>query len=118
MPERWRPEPAPSTLRITAEALVDVFVSPVEAIESSWPALTRPRQLMSSLVETARGAAETAKLVRSAGGRLNGPLGPHRSYAWARGSLSDVKEIRKSPGRHGQRRRPRFDHAEGSVTCW
>ena len=36
VPERWRPEPAPSTLRITAEALVDVFVSPVEAIESSW----------------------------------------------------------------------------------
>ena len=97
-PERWRPEPAPSRLRITAEALVDVFVSPVEAIESSWLALTRPRQLMSSLVETARGAAETAKLVRSAGGRLNGPLGPHRSYAWARGSLSDVKEIRKSLG--------------------
>ena len=110
----WRPEPAPSAVRVAAEALVDLVVSPVEAIGSSRVGLSHPRQLMSSLLGAARsaahGAAETAKLVRPSGGGLNGPLSPHRSYAWARGSLADVKENPPVARRHGQRRGARFDH--------
>ena len=94
----WRPEPPESAVRVAAEALVDLVVSPVEAVGSSRVGLTHPRRLMSSVLGAARGAAETAKLVRPSGGGLNGPLSPHRSYTWARGSLADVKEIRRALG--------------------
>ena len=41
---------------------------------------------------------------------LNGPIGPHRRWAWARSQLSDIKRVRAGARRHGQRRRARRDH--------
>jgi WS/DGAT/MGAT family acyltransferase len=51
------------------------------------------------LIEDAsRGLIGMAGVVRQSDSSLNGPLGPHRRWSWARGRLSDVQQVRKALG--------------------
>jgi WS/DGAT/MGAT family acyltransferase len=52
------------------------------------------------LSEAARGFTSIGGVLRgsTAPSSLNGPIGPHRRWAWARGRLSDVKTIREAHG--------------------
>jgi diacylglycerol O-acyltransferase len=99
VPDYWKAEPAPSDARIVAEAVADRVVSPYEAARTARAAVTRPRRLVVDAAEVVRGSAAFARLIRPAAAtEMNGPLGPHRSYAWARASLADVKKVRAAFG--------------------
>jgi WS/DGAT/MGAT family acyltransferase len=91
----WNPEPAPSGRRLLADALVQRTMSPYEAVRSVRAAMRAPRQFAHSVEDTTRGLIGMRGLVRrTPPSSLNGPIGPHRRWSWARSQLSDVKAVR------------------------
>jgi hypothetical protein len=58
-----------------------------------------PRLALSRAGEVARGLSSMAGLIRPTPiSSLNGPLGPHRRYAWAATTVDDIKRVRKGLG--------------------
>ncbi len=97
--EDWTPESQPGSARLVGEALVERAVNPFAAAESLVSALRAPRQFAGLLEETSRGLIGMAGVVRRPPeSSLNGSLSPHRRWSWARGRLSEVKEIRRALG--------------------
>ncbi len=99
VPDDWRPEPAPSSTNLAVRAVVDTTLSPYEQVRALRARLRAPRQLGEQLAEAGRGLRSMAGLVRpTPPSTLNGPIGPHRRYAWASTTLDDVKKVRKGLG--------------------
>ncbi len=94
-PPVWHPERQPSGAELAMRALGHRVVSPLEALET-----------LGSVRATARRAGAAGEGLLTLGGvlapprrsSLNGPLGPHRRWDWARGRLADVKTIRAALG--------------------
>ena len=98
-PDRWRPEPCPSGARLVASALATRALSPDQVAQTTAAALRAPRRLARTVSDDARGLATTGAVLRPGSvGALNGTIGPHRRWAWARGRLSDVKVVRAAFG--------------------
>jgi diacylglycerol O-acyltransferase len=98
-PDEWRPRPAPGPARLAAEALVDMVRSPYEQLRALRAATRLPRQALRQGLDVARGLSSMLGVVRPLPrSSLNGPLGPHRRYAWTTTSVDDVKRVRKSLG--------------------
>jgi diacylglycerol O-acyltransferase / wax synthase len=98
-PAPWEPGPSPGTVRLVADALVERTKNPFAAAEQLLGGLRSPRQFAGVLVDTSRGIVGFAGAAATpSGSSLNGPLGPHRRWGWARGRLSDVQTIRRALG--------------------
>lgn len=98
-PDTWTPMPGPGTARLLAEAIAPLAVNPLAAAERLGGALRAPRELAGLLEDTSRGLIGMSGLVRRPPhSSLNGPLGPHRRWGWARGRLSDVQAVRGALG--------------------
>jgi len=94
-PDTWRPEPEPSDVRLVSEAVGDLIASPYEQFRAMRAAARGWRQLAGLFGDAARGVASMAGLVRpTVVSSLNGPIGPHRRWDWARTNLADVKRVR------------------------
>src|SRR6266536_842471 len=97
--DHWRPAPEPSTLELTAAALRELALSPVEQLRALRGALDAPRQALRRTAETARGLVTLAgALVPTSASSLSGPIGRQRRYRWARAALADIKAIRSQLG--------------------
>jgi diacylglycerol O-acyltransferase / wax synthase len=94
----WTPQPGPSSARLVGDALVAQATNPFAAAERVLGALGAPRQLAGMVQDVGRGLMVSARIARPLASSLNGPLGPHRRWAWARGTLSEVQLIRRSMG--------------------
>jgi WS/DGAT/MGAT family acyltransferase len=95
----WTAEPAPGGARLLTDAVVERTVNPFIAAEQVLEALRAPRRLASVLLDTSRGLAGFVGVARGGeASSLNGPLGPHRRWDWARGRLSDVQLARRAFG--------------------
>jgi diacylglycerol O-acyltransferase / wax synthase len=91
----WEPEPAPGGIGLLADALVERAVSPYEAIRTMRAALRTPLQFARHARDATRSVIGMRGLVRrTPPSSLNGPIGPHRRWSWARSQLSDVKAVR------------------------
>jgi WS/DGAT/MGAT family acyltransferase len=98
-PDVWEPEPPPGAARLLGDAIVERATNPITALESLTSSLRAPRQFAALLGDTSRGLVGFAGVVRPpARSSLNGSLGPHRRWAWARGRLSDVQVVRRALG--------------------
>jgi WS/DGAT/MGAT family acyltransferase len=98
-PEPWVPEREPSTAQIVTSALGARATSPYEAGRSAWAAVRGPRRAARGALDLARATSSLRNLLTPASGSsLNGPIGPHRRWAWARSRLSEVKAIRTEHG--------------------
>ena len=97
--EPYDPPREPSTFEVLVDMLADRIVQPVEAIRGI-PALARsPLPGGMSLGDAARSARAYLNIAVGKTADLNGPIGPHRRWSWAKSSLADVKSIRESlPG--------------------
>ncbi len=98
-PEAWKPEREPSPAELVAHALAERAASPYEGLRTALTAVRDPSRLVREGFEVGRGLANLQRV--SAPGSatsLNGPLGPHRRWAWARSQLADVKRIREAHG--------------------
>ena len=95
----WDPGPGPGTARLVADALVDRTRNPFAAAGQALGSLRSPRQLAGTVVDTSRGLLRFVGAAGiPSGSSLNGPLGPHRRWDWARGRLSDVQQVRRAVG--------------------
>ncbi len=98
-PVPWTPDRGPSMATVIASGILDDVVAPVRQLVSL-PGLVRRRlgsagQALSYGAGLARAAGRlTARSARS----LNGPIGPHRRWAWTTASLTEVKAIKNGLG--------------------
>src|SRR5262245_35793569 len=90
----WTPATSPSSLELARNATRDLATSPYEQFRAATSLLRRPQRTLESVREIARGSVALSSLVRpTPPTSLNGPIGPHRRYAWADADLADVKRI-------------------------
>jgi WS/DGAT/MGAT family acyltransferase len=95
----WQPEAPVSSTRLIATAVGERAVSPYEIVRGARRIVRAPRQFATEVAETAKGlSAMLGVAVPTAATSLNGPIGPHRRYSWARGSVSEVKGVRTALG--------------------
>jgi diacylglycerol O-acyltransferase len=98
-PEPWRPAGSPSSLGLAADALATLARSPYEQFRAARAATRVPRHAVAQLRELGRGMAAMSSVVRPAPvSSLNGPIGPHRRYAWASTTVDDIRQVRKAFG--------------------
>jgi diacylglycerol O-acyltransferase / wax synthase len=98
-PSGWRPCPEPSGLRLVVDAFENFLLSPYEQLRVARAQTRALRRLASSLVDVAGGIFSLSGLVRPTPlSSLNGPLGPHRRYAWATTSVDEIKHVRRALG--------------------
>lgn len=98
-PRRWKAGPRPSAAALVGDAMLDSLRRPREGFAMLRKRLSAPGRLLHDLEELAEGfrafrSSDDTKLESS----LNGPIGPHRRWLWARTTVADVKKIR---GAHG-----------------
>jgi diacylglycerol O-acyltransferase len=95
----WEPESPASTTRLLTGALAERAVSPYEMVRSARRMVRAPRAFAAEVAATAKGMSSLVGLaVPTAATSLNGSIGPHRRYSWARGSVSEVKTVRTALG--------------------
>ena len=98
-PETWEPRPEPSAAQLLAGAVRERATSSYELVRGVRAALRGPRRALAGLVELGSGFGSFGRLVRGeAATSLNGPIGPHRRWAWASTGLDAVKQIRSAHG--------------------
>jgi diacylglycerol O-acyltransferase len=94
----FSPPPEPSDVEVLARTLAHK-VSPAGGVQTIQRALSRPRETLTTAVETAKAAAAASSRMRPvASSSLTGAIGPHRRWSWAEVRLSDVKTVRAALG--------------------
>ncbi|WP_245159590.1 wax ester/triacylglycerol synthase family O-acyltransferase [Blastococcus sp. CT_GayMR19] len=101
-PKEWTPQREPSNLSLIAGAFNDVVAHPVQQL-ASMPSLNTPVQAVKELAASGRTIASAvpslAKQAMTPTARsLNGPIGPHRRWAWTDGKFEEFKAVRTAFG--------------------
>ena len=97
--DTWEPALAPSGSQLAVQAVLDMARSPYEQIRAVRATTRVPREAAKQLAEVLRGLAAMRGIVRRPPpSSLNGPIGPHRRYAWASTSVDDIRTVRKGLG--------------------
>ncbi len=101
-PRAWHPVGPPSRLGLTASGVVGIARLPVDAVRAVGGAarrgITAPGDLAKAAAVRAYGLASVGRRAVAPTSVLNGPLGPHRRWGWARAELADVKRVKKAAG--------------------
>ncbi len=93
--EHWAPGPEPSGVELLLRGMAGRAIDPASQLRhalSAWP------QMLASAASTARALTAAAPALRPATTSITGPIGPHRTWSWARVSLSEVKRMRHALG--------------------
>ncbi len=100
-PARWNPRPAPSGVRLLADAMVERATIPAEMVRPARAVLRRPLQLLAGARDAARafGGLFVDDLSPAPATPYNrGPIGGDRRFTWVRCSLDDIKAIKNVLG--------------------
>lgn len=98
-PSQWTPHPEPSGAELVVHALENMVRSPYEQMRAARAQTRWLRQALAYAGEVASGVFALSGLVRPTPlSSLNGPLGPHRRYAWATTTVEDIRAVRKEHG--------------------
>jgi diacylglycerol O-acyltransferase / wax synthase len=98
-PDDWHPERQPLGAELALQALARRMVSPYEQLRAVRSAAHSPGRVARTAAATARGLwTMTGVVAPPPSSSLNGAIGPHRRWAWARSQLSDVKQVRNAFG--------------------
>ena len=101
-PAAWRPSPPPSLLGLTASGIAGVARLPVDTARAlggaARRALTSPGSVVRAGAVRAYGLASVGRSAVAPTHALNGPLGPHRRWGWARAELADIKRVKTAAG--------------------
>jgi WS/DGAT/MGAT family acyltransferase len=98
----WTPRRAPSSLGVVAGSLTDALTNPLELLGNS-PGLGSPVRVVKELAASGRTLARSVpSLARQAvtptARSLNGPIGPHRRWAWTEGRFEEFRAVRTAFG--------------------
>ena len=97
--EAWEPEPMPSGWSLATDALASMVRSPYEQVRAARAQTRMLRRLVSYARDVMSGLVAMGGLARPTPlSSLNGPLGPHRRYAWAATTVGDIRRVRKELG--------------------
>jgi WS/DGAT/MGAT family acyltransferase len=97
--DAWQPASEPGAVELVAHSLALRAVSPYEGLRTALSAARGPRRVAEKAVDATRGLVNLRSLLnRNPTLSLNGPIGPHRRWDWARARLSDIKRIREAHG--------------------
>ena len=95
----WAPAAEPSSAALVTYALAHRAASPREGVRTVLSAARGPRRVARQTVDATRGLVNLRMLLsRNPSSTLNGPIGPHRRWDWARARLVDIKQIRALHG--------------------
>jgi WS/DGAT/MGAT family acyltransferase len=95
----WQPTPSPSQLGLAAQAMGEMARSPYEQVRAARAAVRVPRRAMAQLLEVAGGLRGMSGLARmTPTSTLNGPIGPHRRWAWASTTVDEIRQVRAASG--------------------
>jgi diacylglycerol O-acyltransferase / wax synthase len=98
-PVNWTPRPAPSGAMLASQAIIDLVRSPYEQVRAVRASTRRARHVFSHALEVGKGLTNLTGIIRpTPPSSLNGPIGPHRRYAWASTNVADVKAVRQGLG--------------------
>ena len=97
-PPDWVPESPPSDTELISDAVRQRVISPAAVVRGARDLLRAPRRLASQLRDLGTSAGSLAHLVEPVDLELNGPVGPHRRWDWARTSLADIRTVRRAFG--------------------
>ena len=98
-PEPWSPRPEPSAADLVGDALAETVRSPYELARRGRAALRTPRRFAEQAWAVIDGVRDLgAHLAPLPSSSIEGPIGPHRCYAFARSSLAEVREVRAALG--------------------
>jgi len=93
--EPWEPERQPSGAELAVRALGQRAMSPLDGLRPAGS----PRATARRVGDAAEGLLTLSGILQPPRrSSLNGPLGPHRCWNWARSRLSEVKMIRAALG--------------------
>jgi diacylglycerol O-acyltransferase len=97
-PLDWTPQRSPSSLGMVADALTETMAHPLQQL-GSLPSLTAAAKAVKELTDSGKTLAKTVpSLARQAitptARSLNGPIGPHRRWAWTDGKFEEFKAVR------------------------
>jgi len=89
----------PSSVRLAAQAALDMAALPVRQVRALGRAATDPGRAVQQAAGTARAMAKLAPSLRPAArSSLSGHIGRERRYTWARASMDDVAMIKRELG--------------------
>ena len=97
--EPWQPDAAPSRARLVRDAVAEPLTNVAELGRVARARVRPLRKAVRTVTRNLRGGAELAGLFRlTPPSSLNGPIGPHRRWAWAGADFIDVERIREAYG--------------------
>lgn len=95
----WSPPPEPGPAELVAHALSERARTPSEGVRTALAAVRGPRRVAREAAAVGRGLVNLGRVAAPGSvSSLNGPVGPHRRWNWARGRLADIKRIREAHG--------------------
>ena len=95
----WEPERQPSSVRLAADAVVRLAVSPYEQLRAARQVMRYPGRAVRQLRDLAAGLGSVAaRLTPTEPSSFVGAIGPHRRWTWASADLEDLKSIRLAFG--------------------
>jgi diacylglycerol O-acyltransferase / wax synthase len=97
-PRDWTPQRSPSGLGMVADALTETMAHPLQQL-GSLPSLTAAAKAVKELTDSGKTLAKTVpslakQAITPTARSLNGPIGPHRRWAWTEGRFEEFKAVR------------------------
>jgi WS/DGAT/MGAT family acyltransferase len=101
-PKEWTPRRTPSSLALMAESISDGLSHPLQQLAST-PGLASPARAFKEIAASGKTLAQTVpslakQAVTPTARSLNGPIGPHRRWAWTEGKFEEFKAVRTAFG--------------------
>jgi WS/DGAT/MGAT family acyltransferase len=101
-PKDWSPQRSPSTVELLADAVSETMAHPLRRL-STVPTVSNAVRAAKDLAGSGRTLAQTVpslakQAVTPTARSLNGPIGPHRRWAWTEGRFEEFKAVRKALG--------------------
>src|SRR3954447_6096069 len=100
--EDWKPEHNPSSVSLLTSALAEAFSHPMQQL-NSMPGMSSAVRAVHEMAEQSRSIASTVpslakQAITPTARTLNGPIGPHRRWAWTDGKFEEFKAVRTAFG--------------------
>jgi diacylglycerol O-acyltransferase len=101
-PRDWTPQRSPGSLSLAVGAVADAVAHPLRQL-ASVPSLGGARDTVKQLTGSTKTLASTVpsvakQAVTPTARSLNGPIGPHRRWAWTEAEVDELKQVRGALG--------------------
>ena len=97
-PSTWQPDRPPSRRSLLGSSAAWTARIPVEAGRAIARTARSPVESTRTAAARAYGVGQIGRAATHPTSVLNGPLSPHRRWAWARGDLAEVKAVKNATG--------------------